>query len=415
MRIAVWHNLPSGGGKRALYDHIRGLLSRGHEVEAWCPESADQTYLPLDKLIKEHAFPLERPARRLRGRLGWLLRPYYDVVDLLSTMDKHGQRCAKEINAGRFDVLFANTCVFFRTPFLGRYVEIPKVLYLQEPYRWLYEALPRLPWLAPPRVESIWRKPRRLWRALADIVRVQGLRIQAREELINAMSFDRILVNSLFSRESLLRAYGVDAKVCYLGIDDKFLVDGERERQDIVVGLGSVCPEKNVTLAIQAIATLSDPRPTLLWVGNAADSTHEQELRKLAASLQVPFEIKIRVTDQELVDTLRRAVAFIYTPRLEPFGLAPLEANACGTPVVAVAEGGVRETILDGVNGLIVEHDARQVGAAINRLRCDPDLARRLSENATRVVAQKWRLAHAVDRLEAALKETVSQQRKCIP
>ena len=67
MRIAVWHNLPSGGGKRALYEHVRGLIQRGHYVEAWCPPTASQTYLPLSPMIKEHIRPLnqfrERPQR----------------------------------------------------------------------------------------------------------------------------------------------------------------------------------------------------------------------------------------------------------------------------------------------------------------------------------------------------------------
>src|SRR5438034_4095223 len=54
MRIAVWHNLPMGGGKRALYEHVCGLVQRGHYVEAWCPPTAPQTYLPLSPMIKEH-------------------------------------------------------------------------------------------------------------------------------------------------------------------------------------------------------------------------------------------------------------------------------------------------------------------------------------------------------------------------
>ena len=61
MRIAVWHNLPSGGGKRALHDHVRGLLGRGHTIEAWCPSTADPDYLPLSELIPEHVLPLAWP------------------------------------------------------------------------------------------------------------------------------------------------------------------------------------------------------------------------------------------------------------------------------------------------------------------------------------------------------------------
>jgi hypothetical protein len=58
MKIAVWHNLPSGGGKRALYYHVKGLVERGHTVESWCPSTAAQSYLPLSELITEHIIPL---------------------------------------------------------------------------------------------------------------------------------------------------------------------------------------------------------------------------------------------------------------------------------------------------------------------------------------------------------------------
>ena len=94
-------------------------------------------------------------------------------------------------------------------------------------------------------------------------------------------------------------------------------------------------------------------------------------MRALAAQSGVNFELKLRIDDSELIDLLNRARVMLYAPRLEPFGLAPLEANACGLPVIAVAEGGVRETILDGINGLLVEHDPDSMGTAIERLLVD--------------------------------------------
>ena len=63
MRIAVWHNLPSGGGKRALDYHVRGLVEKGHSVEAWCPSTNNRTYLPLSNLIREHLVPINIPHR----------------------------------------------------------------------------------------------------------------------------------------------------------------------------------------------------------------------------------------------------------------------------------------------------------------------------------------------------------------
>ena len=147
MKLAIWHNLPSGGGKRALYDQVRGLLARGHHIEAWCPPTADQTYLPLGVLIPEHRVPLAQP-----GRTDWDKRLQIPMrIQLrLAAMEEHCRRCADAIARAGFDILLAHPCMFFRTSPIGRFVGIPKLLYLQEPYRWLYEALPRLPWLAPP-------------------------------------------------------------------------------------------------------------------------------------------------------------------------------------------------------------------------------------------------------------------------
>src|SRR3954453_12496542 len=99
MKIAVWHNLPSGGGKRALYQHIAGLVERGHTVEAWCPPTADQTYLPLNELCQENVVPLRSP-RKGRARA---LRRYWLVSRMLSAMDDHCRECAAQMNQGGFD------------------------------------------------------------------------------------------------------------------------------------------------------------------------------------------------------------------------------------------------------------------------------------------------------------------------
>ena len=146
MRIAVWHNLPSGGGKRALYDHVRGLVAHGHHVEAWCPDTADQSYLPLEDIITEHVLPLARP-----GRTKWDRRFIIParVEPQLEAIEAHCKAAANQISAGDFDILVAHPCTFFRTSPIARHVAIPSVLYLQEPFRWLYEALPKLPWVAP--------------------------------------------------------------------------------------------------------------------------------------------------------------------------------------------------------------------------------------------------------------------------
>jgi len=407
LRIAVWHNLPSGGGKRALYYHVKGLVERGHTVESWCPPTADQTYLPLSQLIKEHIVPFSWEPRKLKVPIIRSLEAYYHVVDKIKAMDRHCQECADEINRGGFDLLFANACMFFRTTSISRYVKIPRLIYLGEPYRWLYEAMPQLPWLAIPPPRRFWWTPGYLKYFLQNLVVVQGLRIQAREELLNAKAFDMILVNSFFSRESILRAYGLDARVCYLGIDTELFHNQYRQREDFIVGLGAFVPEKNIKFVIGSLAKVGEPRPRLVWVGNVAIPSYVDELKQFAESVDVDFYPLVRIDDRELIDILNRALMMVYAPRLEPFGFAPLEANACGLPIVAVSEGGVRETVIEGLNGLLVEHDTKELARAINVLRNNKDYAYKMGEDGRKLTIEKWSLDASIDRIEHKFKQII--------
>lgn len=212
-------------------------------------------------------------------------------------------------------------------------------------------------------------------------------------------------MNSFFSRESVLRAYGLDSKVCYLGIDTNLFQPQEVTRENFIVGLGGIYYSKGIDRAISALGTIpKNSRPDLVWIGNLHEKPYQREMEALAASLGVNLHLKIRVTDGELVDYLNRATAMIYTSRLEPFGFAPLEANACGTPVVAIAEGGVRETVKEEINGFLInDDDPIALGQAILKLIDNPDLTQAMSQQAREYVLNNWTWDKAIDRLEKYL------------
>jgi len=411
MKIAVWHNLPSGGGKRALYDHVRGLVQRGHSVEAWCPSTSDRDYLPLSGFITEHALPIDIGEKGKSVARSTLLGLHGNQLRQAKALDAHCRQCADEINRRDFDILLANSSIIHAVSSIGRYVKTKKVLYLQEPNRWLYEARGGgLPWIAIPAASRRWPNPRYLRWFLFNLLSVQRLRVLARDEWLNASAFDLILVNSYFSRETLLRVYGLDSTVCYLGVDTQLFVNREYTRENVVIGMSQLSPHKNVAFVIKAVGKIGVPRPRLIWIANMGTDGYDDEMRKLAESHEVTFEIRTSIADNELVDILNRATAMIYAPRLEPFGLAPLEANACGLPVVAVAEGGVRETIIDGVNGFLVQHQPQMMAHAIQRLIHDKGLADQLSKNGSRIVQEKWSVNTAVECLERQLIQAATSQ-----
>ena len=411
MRIAVWHNLPSGGGKRALYYHVRGLIERGHSVEAWCPSTSDRNYLPLSELITEHVLPIDIGQKGKSVARNPLLGLHGDQLRQAKALDAHCRQCAYEINRRNFDILFANSSIIQAVSSIGRYVKAKKVLYLQEPNRWLYEAGEGgLPWVAIPAATRSWMRPRYIRWFLWNLIDTQRLRVLARDERLNASAFDLILVNSYFSRETLLRLYGLDSTVCYLGVDTQLFVNHQHVRENFVVGVGQLTPSKNVEFVIKAVAKIGVPRPRLVWIANMGADWYYEKMRSLAESYEVTFEARASIDDNELVDILNRATAMVYAPRLEPFGLAPLEANACGLPVVAVAEGGVRETIIDGVNGFLVQHQPQMMAQAIQRLAHDKDLAAQLSKNGSKIVQEKWSVNSAVERLERQLTQAATAE-----
>jgi D-inositol-3-phosphate glycosyltransferase len=144
-------------------------------------------------------------------------------------------------------------------------------------------------------------------------------------------------------------------------------------------------PLKGLDLAIEAIAAVSAGiRPELIIAGDASGDFdgYVEGLRDLAARNGIADRVRF-LGPQSRVDlaALFRGARVVLIPsHSETFGLVALEAAASGVPVVASASGGLREAVLDGTTGLVLDsRDPQAWGAAITTLLSDPDLASRLS------------------------------------
>jgi glycosyltransferase involved in cell wall biosynthesis len=146
-----------------------------------------------------------------------------------------------------------------------------------------------------------------------------------------------------------------------------------------------------------------------VWIGNSARQSYLEDLERLAERRNVAFTPLVAASHDDVVRLLNEASVLAYAPRLEPFGFAPLEAGACGLPVVAKAEGGVRETVIDGETGFLVVDDADLTGA-LQRVLDDEALARRMGATSRRIVESTWSLSQATDRLESHLLQVVEKK-----
>lgn len=406
MKIAIWHNLPSGGGARALNYHIQGLLQAGHTLEVWSQNPTSDGFIQLPSDMKVHKVEIIRSAHiPYKDRIGAV---FFQKDTNMRAMEAHCKQCADEINAGNFDVLFANSCYYYAVPFISKYVKIPTALYLGEPFRAFYEAQPYSFW-QPPGIEEIKPLRRSYWKIFfRDLWKERLARVQLREERTNIDAVKTLLVNSIFSQESCAKAYNHPGEVCYLGINTTLFKPTESiVTQPYVIGVGNLFFHKNPELAIEALGLIpAEIRPKLVWVSNMKNEEYYQNLLIKAAKLHVQIEVKEMISDETLVELLSGALCMTYTSKLEPFGFAPLEANACGTPAVALAQGGVRETIIDGVNGFLCQANPAEFAEKITQLIKHPEKRKEMCEKALQLVQEKWTLAAATQRLETALLKT---------
>lgn len=405
MRIAVWYNLPFGGASRAMAGHLTALREAGHHLEIWTTDLYPENCKYFEPLGKMHVIRMQQDAGSLQYHYKnpLSIRKTREVIRILQTFQKE---CAEQINRGGFDLAFVNSCSVSYMPFISRFLRIPSVIYLGEPFRWLYEASPENKWQAPV------AKPYQLLKRYRDYKTNYSRRLQVREEITSARAYSKILVNSLYTRESVCRAYGLEAEVCRLGVDTETFKSADSTlKEDYVISVGLLYPPKGADRAVYLLSRLAPSlRPKLYWITIDPDVDYQQSVEQYARQLAVEFIPLINLPDEALVAWVSKARFMIYTPRLEPLGLAPLEANACGTCVIGIAEAGVRETISHGRNGFLLDGvDDEKFGAYAEPLLRGGDAAIAMGRQARAFVEENWSYAHLKKNIVEAIDSVVNK------
>ncbi|MCK0196474.1 glycosyltransferase family 4 protein [Ancylobacter sp. 6x-1] len=157
-----------------------------------------------------------------------------------------------------------------------------------------------------------------------------------------AAGVDHFIACSRYISRRILKSYRRDSTVIYPNVDVDSFVPGN-ERDDFYVTSSRMVPYKKIHLIVEAFARM--PHRKLVVIGDGPQFKRIKALATPNISVLGFQEFPV------LLDHLQRARAFLFAAE-EDFGIAPLEAQACGTPVIAFARGGASETVIDGVTGV---------------------------------------------------------------
>ncbi len=389
LRIAVHHNLAEGGALRALRQFVSALEAR-HYV----------TWALLDGRGKRVGIHSDAKFLSLPG--DGTLHYLHKVADLwnLREADRAARRLAQAIDAGGFDIVFLHPCRFGQAPSLLRYVRTPSIYYCNEPLRLYREAIPF----------EDGASRALAFRAGRAIFAPVGRMLNRRDRFL-ARRASLLLTNSTFSARAVEDAYRREAVVVSPGVDtDSFHPGGKTDRPPYLLSVGKLVERKGHYLAVRFVAALPPARRLPLVVaGFPAGRPFRKRLAALAADRGVDLRIRTNVDDGELADLYRNARLTFSLSRGEPLGLAALESQACGTPVVALDEGGHRETVAAGVTGVLVDADPARSAGEIGALLGDRSRLFAMGKAGRRMMEEKWSVAAAGSRLLAEVERFVDE------
>ncbi len=202
-------------------------------------------------------------------------------------------------------------------------------------------------------------------------------------DLTSAARVDQFIANSTTVQERIKRTYNREAIVIHPPVSERFFQSPitDLSSRDYYLTVGRQVPYKRTDLLIEAANKMSIP---LKVAGSGKD------FDRLKAMAGPTVEMLGFVPDEKLPELYSNAKAFLFAP-FEDAGVVPLEAQACGTPVVAFGKGGVLDTVVDSETGVYFSEQSKEsVIDAIQRFEGMNFDVSKIREHAKRFSAKRF-------------------------
>ncbi len=388
LRLALIHMgfFYSGGGERTVLSEAIGLRRRGFDVEVFAPTVSPECHPDMMGIIN----PSELA--------GWLPSglPYRNYLGMLATSLLSSQNVKRFMD---FDCIVAHSQPsYWLAGQTKRAYRVPYVAFLHQANRFLY---PRdvdraVGWGTSPDMQ--------LLDAMHKVVGVIK-----RLDASSVAGAEKVLVNSAWIRAQVADCYGVEADVCYPGVDAGQFRPLKTDRcGQYILSTNRHYPQKRLDWFIAAVARLSGAHPGLRGVVTGRETPYTSYLKDYAKRLDVSDRLQFvgGTSSDELVRLYNGASVYSYTSPEEDFGLGPIEAGACGCPSVVWDHAGPREVVVDGVTGYRAKpYDLDDYVEKHARLLDDERLRGAMGEAARRLVVERFTWDRHVDGLVKAIDE----------
>lgn len=377
MRIALFHNLPPGGGKRAAYEWTK-RMSQKHEVDLYLYDQRTEDFCDIRPLVN---------AVNLIGTGDIVSEGYAGRLMALNRVRVLSRALADKINGGNYDLAFMMQCRISNSPLILRHLKTPSLYFCHEPLSRMLE----------PHYPGKWKDGYLSWMKRLVVNSYISL------DRNSAIHASLICTSSLYSRENLYRAYGVYPRLNYPGVDTEHFRPIGNVREAIVLSVGSLNPSKGHDFVIKSVGTIDEnlrPKVKIIYNSEHYRVDYRERLARLGEQHGVAVAFDSLITDDDLVRAYNVAMITACPNLLEPLGLVALESMACGTPVVGIAEAGIRETVQHNENGLLTERDPHEFGRAILELMQNKPMWHRMAKVARHRVLDRWSWDQSFESLE---------------
>ncbi len=409
--IAWCHHADVGGSKRAAFEMVRELSRRGHIIDEFIIRGSEPslTHFPLEPFVRYSSHTIFR-------RRNVISRPYFLHMwasvawSVWNTwrVRRTLRQLAGIINQGGYDIVHIDQYPFCPSVRLLPYLRVPTILYSHEPSNIRYQYSENGD---SPEGRSLFRRWYTWFCELAGRLLTS---VRNGQDIADTRHANVFLTNSHYSKETFFQRYGCIANVCHYGVDTDTFRPLYLSVECMVLSVGRLVRAKQHHVIVEAVGMIeSSHRPRLIVTTpedakRLEDSSYAQWLMRLAQEKGVHLDIRMNPSQAELLRLYNQAIAIVFVPIMEPFGLVPLEAMACGTPAIGVREAGVRESVIDGVTGVLVERDISQIAAAIDYLQQHGDVRAKMCRHAVEYIQTQWTWERTIDRYEDEVRGVLS-------